>query len=64
MSNTFTRLESWLASKSEVFYVYPAIPTFLMFILSMITAVVLTTGESEYDDCKGEDDFLWEYLMG
>jgi hypothetical protein len=64
MTSSFERLESWLATKSEVFYVYPAVPTFLMFILSMITAVTLSTGSDDYDDCKGDDDWLWEYLLG
>jgi hypothetical protein len=43
-------LESWLSTKSEVFYLFPAVPTFFMFVLSMITAAVITTGKDDYED--------------
>ena len=57
-------LESWLANKSEIFYVYPAVPVFFMFILAMLTGVVLSTSRDDYHDCKDNDDWLWEYLLG
>lgn len=64
MADSSSKLETWLANKSEVFYVYPAIPTFFMFILSMLTGVVLSTSKDDYHDCADSEDWLWEYLLG
>mmetsp|Transcript_21778 Transcript_21778/g.39713 ORF Transcript_21778/g.39713 Transcript_21778/m.39713 type:complete len:208 (+) Transcript_21778:12-635(+) len=55
---------TWLQSKSEVCYVYPAVPVAVMFFVSVVTAAFLHVDRTEYHDCKSDDDFLYEYLLG
>lgn len=57
-------LQPWLQSKSEVFYVYPAVPVSVMFFASIVTAAFLHVDRTEYQDCKSHNDFLYEYLLG
>jgi hypothetical protein len=35
-----------------------------MFVFSVVTASFLHVDRAEYSDCKSNDDFLYEYLLG
>jgi hypothetical protein len=64
MEETDGKLATWLRNNSIIFYIYPVIPMFFMFLLSMINSGVLSVSRSDYEDCSDSSDLLHEFLIG
>ncbi|CAG9311692.1 unnamed protein product [Blepharisma stoltei] len=62
--NFLLNFERKLESKSEIFYLFPALPSFVLFVASMFTAVIIFTNYSEFYDCSSANNELWEFLLG
>ena len=56
------KLAVWLKQNSRIFYLYPIIPMFFLFILCMITSGFVVTGREDYRDCTSSQ-MLEELLL-
>ncbi|KAL4470215.1 hypothetical protein ABPG74_011826 [Tetrahymena malaccensis] len=68
LNSLFKRIESSLSNKSEIVYVYPALPCFIIFIVSIISASVYVTKKVDHQSCvlqnPNSSDYLQEYVLG
>ncbi|EAR89631.2 transmembrane protein, putative (macronuclear) [Tetrahymena thermophila SB210] len=62
------RIQSSLSNKSEIVYVYPALPCFIIFIVSIISASVYITKKGDHQSCvlqnPNSSDYIQEYVLG
>lgn len=59
-----TAFGRFLVKYSEFIYIYPAVPTFLLGLIGLLTGVILFVHNSEYQDCKNSSDMLFGFLLG
>jgi hypothetical protein len=63
MDTTETKLANWLRQNSILFYVYPVVPMFVFFLMTMVNSCLITSERSSCEDCSDSSDVLHEFLL-